>query len=116
LSCIHAEESLTAKAICLMVGQDKAAISRALKKLENEGHVTPTRAKTKGGVTSRMVPYCLTESGTALYKEMLSIAQVRQQILQDEFSPTEREQFTDYLLRIQKRLPLLTDEMDNIGK
>jgi len=112
LSCIDAEQALTAKEICVRVGQDKAAISRALKKLEIEGYVYPVKSKTNGDITSRMIPFSLTKSGKSLYGKMLEIAQVRQEILEEEFSPNERAQFTDYLLRVQKRIPTLIEVMD----
>jgi len=116
LSSLYAEKTLTAKAICGHVGQDKAAISRALKKLESDGYVESTRSKTNGDITSRMVPYRLTNAGTKLYKKMLKVAEIRQSILEQDFTQNERKQFTEYLQRIQSRLPSLIEAMDRVEK
>jgi len=115
LSCLHATEALTAKAIGVQVGQDKAAISRALNKLEKDGYVIPSIPKTVDGITSRKVPYRLTDSGESLYQQIQIVAQARNELLKAVFSPAEQAQFTRLLQRMHQQLPTLLDAMEKIG-
>ena len=112
ISTIAAYGQLTANVICRIVGQDKAAISRALRKLEDDGYVESAK---KNG-SKRLRPFRLTRRGKNLYKKMLRIAVVRHESLRSNFSEAEARQLTDFLHRLKDGLPDLIGAMDNIAK
>ncbi|MBE1296121.1 MarR family winged helix-turn-helix transcriptional regulator [Phycobacter azelaicus] len=76
-------------------GIDKAAVSRALQRMEQAGLA---RAEVLGG-DERRKSWLLTDAGHALHARMLPRALERQRALLKGFSPDELASFTGYLQR-----------------
>jgi DNA-binding MarR family transcriptional regulator len=88
-----------------LTGIDKAAVSRALQRMEKAGLV---RAEVRGG-DERRKSWFLTEAGHALHAQMLPRALERQRDLLKGFSPEELTAFTGYL---QRFLDNMADQAD----
>ena len=88
------------------IGIDKAAISRALARLETKGLVAP--ADPDQGRLGR--EWVLTDAGIALHRQVLSEALNRQKALLDGFTPEEVAQFTGFLTRCLGNLDKLSGD------
>ncbi len=88
------------------IGIDKAAVSRALARLEKKRLVAP--ADPDQGRVGR--EWVLTAHGTALHAQVLAEALNRQKALLEGFSPEEVRQFTGFLTRCLGNLDKLAGD------
>ena len=88
------------------IGIDKAAVSRALQRLEQSGLA---RAEIPDG-DERRKTWSLTPEGTALHARVLPGALERQRALLAGFSPDEVQQLSDFLSRMLDNLDRETDQ------
>ncbi|WP_420397412.1 MarR family winged helix-turn-helix transcriptional regulator [Nioella sp.] len=100
------EPSSTAAHASRTIGIDKAAVSRALARLEAKGLVAP--ADPDQGRLGR--EWVLTDTGIALHGQVLTEALARQKALLDGFSPEEVAQFTGFLSRCLGNLDKLESD------
>jgi len=88
------------------IGIDKAAVSRALKRLEDHALVTQETPEND----ARRRTWTLTPLGERRHTEILDIALKRQRKLLEGFSDTDVRRFTEYLLLFLGNLEELDDE------
>ena len=85
------------------IGIDKAAVSRALQRMEKAGLVTAQSQHSD----DRRKDWTLTDEGHALHARILQRALERQRHLLDGFDPADVEAFTGYLRRFLSNLEAL---------
>ncbi|MFC3613719.1 MarR family winged helix-turn-helix transcriptional regulator [Lutimaribacter marinistellae] len=78
-----------------IIGIDKAAVSRSLRRLETKGYVSSVAQPGD----DRRKDWALTDLGRDLHGRILDSALRRQRDLLDGFTPQDVEAFTDYLRR-----------------
>ncbi len=88
-------------------GIDKAAVSRALQRMEQAGLA---QAKVLGG-DERRKSWFLTDEGHALHARMLPRALDRQRALLKGFSPEDLDAFAGYLQRFLKNIAEDSEEL-----
>ena len=92
--------------ICAATGLDKAAVSRSVRNLVGAGLV-----ELRGGETNRRrLPLALTVKGLALHDEIVEVAQRREALLLEGFSPGERAQLLDFLARMRRAAEALATQ------
>jgi DNA-binding MarR family transcriptional regulator len=96
LSTLMIEPSSPAARICEVFSGDKAAVSRALKRLEAEGHAVFTASQSD----PRRKTWALTRSGQALHARMLDAALAREARLIAAVDPDDLEVF----LKVMRQL------------
>lgn len=96
---------MSANAICVTSGLDKAAVSRSLRDLEAEGLIAPCG---DGGET-RGRRLKLTDKGLALHNRVIHVALEREKRLLSGFSEAERQQLHDFITRMHRNVPLVNE-------
>ncbi|UTW12224.1 MarR family winged helix-turn-helix transcriptional regulator [Marinobacterium rhizophilum] len=103
LALLAVENGITANRICQVIGLDKSAVSRALRLLEDAGHV-----KTEADpADARRVIVHLTSQGRTLHNRILRVARAREQRLLDDFTADEVDTLVDLLQRMNSRVQLV---------
>jgi DNA-binding MarR family transcriptional regulator len=96
LALLKVEQNITANRMCQVIGLDKAAVSRALKLLNDRGSVTFIKDEKDG----RSSLVCLTKEGEILHDEILQVALKREALLIGDFQAEE----LDILIRLLHKL------------
>jgi DNA-binding MarR family transcriptional regulator len=106
LALLAAEPWIAPVKICEATGLDKAAVSRSLRDLMEEGLV-----EARGGATNqRRLPVALTPSGLDVHDRIVEVALKRQEQLLRSFSPAERAQLKDFIARMRQEAEELGPE------
>lgn len=90
------------------IGIDKAAVSRALKRLEDRGLVEQEIPE----ADARRKVWRLTTEGKAAHAKILKVALARQHSLLENFSAADIKKFSDYLKRFLENIEKLDAEHD----
>ncbi len=101
------EPRISAARICLVVGLDKAVVSRSLAGLEARGLVAGGDAKRR-----RVV---LTPAGRALHDRLILVALERERRLLACLTAAERETLIDLLGRLHERLPAVGGPLEIVA-
>lgn len=96
LALLKVEQNITANRMCQVIGLDKAAVSRALKLLNQRGSVNFIKDEKDG----RSSLICLTKEGELLHDKILQVALEREALLLGGFQAEELE----VLLRLLHKL------------
>ena len=107
MAMLSIEPGASGARICDVIGLDKAAVSRALKTLEERGYVTAL----PGQARARTVT--LTTAGEALYQRAWKVAQRRETRLLSLLSPTEQEILRGLLRKVLAGTALLSEPVSN---
>jgi DNA-binding MarR family transcriptional regulator len=100
---LHGEA--TAQNIADIVGIDKSACSRSVKKLKDMGVIT----QVKGKFVGRNKPLVLTDDGWELYKKIEAIALKREEIMLASFTEDEKQVLLGFLKRIKANTANLSE-------
>ncbi len=103
LSLLAVESGITANRVCQVIGLDKSAVSRALRLLEDAGHV-----KTEvDPADARRAIVNLTVQGRVLHNRIIRVAQERERRLLGDFTPDEVDTLVDLMQRMNSRVQLV---------
>ena len=112
VSCLYylfkSENGLTAKEICDICEEDKAAVSRSLDYLENQGYIV-CQSKTEKRYNSLIT---LTEKGVEIGKIVAEKVDIAVQKASDGMSEENRVIFYDYLTAISENLQKIVDNKE----
>jgi len=97
------ETQATAQNIADIVGIDKAAVSRAIKTLNEKEAIDAV----KGTFRGRSKPYVLSEHGQALYHQISKLALEREKTLLNGFRGDEKKCLLEFLKRMQTNVALM---------
>ncbi|WP_432695209.1 MarR family winged helix-turn-helix transcriptional regulator [Marinobacterium sp. YM272] len=103
LAMLAVESDISANRICEVTALDKAATSRALKQLEENGDVEFR----KDDQDARRILIRLTAKGKALHDQVLKVALRREALLLADFSDAELDIFIELLHRMKARLDVV---------
>jgi DNA-binding MarR family transcriptional regulator len=90
----------TAQNVANIVGIDKSAVSRAMKKLIEQKLIIPI----KGTFPGRSKPYQFSQNGWKLYFKIEEVALKREKTMLASFSDEEKSTLLDFLHRIQDNI------------
>lgn len=96
LAHLAARPDMIASLICVQAGLDKAAVSRSVRQLQDNGLITISDDNAERGRALR-----LTEAGRHVYERLLTIAVEREQALLTGFTDAEKRQLLGFIARIQ---------------
>ena len=96
LAVLGEKKELIADDICKITGMDKVTVSRAIRELQNQGHVIRIRSKSDG----RRVNVVLSKKGKSLYDEITPLAHGFEKRLLDGFSLDEVRLLMNLLVRL----------------
>lgn len=99
-------EPKTAQELVEATAMDKVTVSRAVRGLDEKGHVARTRHKTDG----RSAHIRLTDKGRAIYETVAPVALTFEQILLEDLTADEIETLKSLLIRLQARAETLLAE------
>lgn len=100
LSMLAVENHIPAQRICQVIGLDKAAVSRSLVQLGNDGYIS-SQVDAKD---ARRYTVSLTSSGRSLHDRIFVVAKAREQRLLADFSQKEIDTLVELLNRMHARL------------
>jgi len=100
VALLAAEPWVAPVRICEATGLDKAAVSRSLRDLARSGLVEVR----SGEPNQRRLPVALTAKGLAVHDRIVGMALARQEQLLKGFSPDERAQLKDFIVRMRREV------------
>jgi len=89
----------TGAQVCLLIGLDKAAVSRSLGYMDERGLL---KSRPSG---KRKVEYAVTAEGRRLYEKIVKVALARERALLTGYSEKERDLLIQFLHRLLDNLP-----------
>ena len=100
ISVLASKPNSSLQVVSDILGLDKAAVSRAVKKLEEKQYITI------GGDTAdkRVYVINLTETGLQLYEVAADFAIAREQLLIEELDETEKDQLFHLLKKLRNKV------------
>ena len=100
ISVLASKPNSSLQVVSDILGLDKAAVSRAVKKLEEKQYITI------GGDTAdkRVYVINLTETGLQLYEVAADFAIAREQLLLEELDETEKDQLFQLLKKLRNKV------------
>jgi DNA-binding MarR family transcriptional regulator len=101
IAMLAIEPRITAYRICLVIGLDKAAASRALKALEDRGLVRSWQEDPQNH--RKLVE--LTEAGWQMHDRIIVVARRREALMLSDLSRDEVATLADLLGRMHRRIP-----------
>ncbi len=105
MALLAAEPWIAPVNICEATGLDKAAVSRSLRELVEAGLVEVQ----SGEPNQRRLPVALTRKGLEVHDRMVGMALERQERLLAGFSPEERSQLRDFIVRMWREADAMKD-------
>ncbi len=105
MALLAAEPWIAPVRICEATGLDKAAVSRSLRDLVEAGLVEVH----SGEPHQRRLPVALTRKGLEVHDRMVGITLERQERLLADFSPEERAQLRDFIVRMWREADAMKD-------
>jgi DNA-binding MarR family transcriptional regulator len=103
LALLAAEGDVTPARVAQVAGVDKSVVSRAAASLEQRGLIAIATAMS----ASRQTRLSMTADGEALHDEGMRLANAGNEALLQGFTPEERAQLAELLLRASANLPKL---------
>lgn len=94
--------------ICQVIAIDKAAVSRAIRTLEESGLLRVRSSKLR----SRFLEVALTDKGSALHDRMVQVAFERERRLTADLTSEEREVFIRALKKMLMRIDIVNGDVD----
>ena len=105
MAMLAIEPNITPARICQVIGLDKAAVSREMRKLEKKGYLKvsddPAHLRRKS--------LELTARGYGLHEQVIQVALARERILLSDLSNEEVATLLDLLTRTTAKIPLVND-------
>ncbi len=101
MAMLAIEPDIPPARICQVIGIDKAAVSREMRKLEGKGYLTVEDDPT----SQRKKSLRLTESGYALHDQVIRVALERERRLLSDLTPAEADTLVDLLARTTRQIP-----------
>ncbi|WP_169545472.1 MarR family winged helix-turn-helix transcriptional regulator [Sneathiella aquimaris] len=99
LAILGEKPGLTAREVGVLASLDKVNMSRATEKLEKSGRIT----RQVVAEDRRAFSLILTEDGKAVLEKIIPLASEYEDLLLEEFSPSEIEMLDGFLNRLDKR-------------
>ncbi len=103
LALLKVEQNITANRMCQVIGLDKAAVSRALKLLNDRGSINFTKDEKDG----RSSLVCLTKEGAALHDQIFQVALEREALLIGDLESEELDTLIRLLHKLNSKVGLV---------